>query len=48
MHVYATDDVMPDHASRSTPEDAPYLRRFKTMDAGVRALSMAQVLVRRL
>jgi adenylate kinase family enzyme len=32
MHVYATDDVMPDHASRSTPEDAPYLRRFKTMD----------------
>ena len=32
IHVYATDDVMADHASRSTPEDAPYLRRFKTMD----------------
>lgn len=32
LHVYATDDVMADHASRSTPEDAPYLSRFKTMD----------------
>ena len=32
MHVYATDDVMPDHAARSTPEDAPYLGRFKAMD----------------
>lgn len=32
LHVYATDDVMPDHAGRSTPEDAPYLSRFKTMD----------------
>jgi hypothetical protein len=30
--VYSTDEVMPDHASRSTPEDAPYLSRFTTMD----------------
>lgn len=30
LHVYATDDAMPDHASRSTPEDAPYLSMFKT------------------
>jgi hypothetical protein len=30
--VYATDDVVPDHASRSTLEDAPYLGRFKRMD----------------
>lgn len=29
---YPTDDVMPNHASRSTPENAPYLSRFKTMD----------------
>lgn len=32
LPVYSTDEVMPDHASRSTPEDAPYLSRFKTMD----------------
>jgi hypothetical protein len=32
LHVYSTDEVMPDHASRSTPEDALYLSRFKTMD----------------
>lgn len=31
LHVYSTDEVMPDHASRSTPEDAPYLSRFMTM-----------------
>jgi 2-phosphoglycerate kinase len=32
MQVYATDEVMPDHGSRSTPEDAPNLDSFKTMD----------------
>jgi 2-phosphoglycerate kinase len=32
LHVYSTDEVMPDHASRGTPEDAPYLSRFTTMD----------------
>ncbi|MGH4006715.1 MAG: hypothetical protein ACRDTH_00845 [Pseudonocardiaceae bacterium] len=32
LHVYATDEVMSDHASRSTPEDAPFLSKFKTMD----------------
>jgi 2-phosphoglycerate kinase len=32
LHVYSTDEVMPDHARRSTPGDAPYLSRFKTMD----------------
>lgn len=31
-HVYSTDEVMADHARRSTPEDAPYLSRFTTMD----------------
>lgn len=30
--VYDTDGVMPDHAGRSTPEEAPYLTRFSTMD----------------
>jgi 2-phosphoglycerate kinase len=29
--VYATDDVMADHARRSTKEDAPLLHRFMTM-----------------
>ena len=32
LHVYSTDGVMPDHASRMLPEDAPYLSSFKTMD----------------
>jgi 2-phosphoglycerate kinase len=32
LHVYSTDEAMPDHARRSTPEDAPYLSRFMTMD----------------
>ena len=32
LHVYSTDEVMPDHASRSTSEDAPYLSSFKAMD----------------
>jgi len=32
LHVYSTDDVMPDHASRMLPEDAPYLSSFKAMD----------------
>ncbi|MET8330331.1 hypothetical protein [Streptomyces sp. NPDC005181] len=32
LHLYATDDVMQDHASRSTPEDTPLLSRFKAMD----------------
>jgi 2-phosphoglycerate kinase len=36
LHVYSTDEVMPDHANRSTPEDAPYLSRFKTMDMNER------------
>lgn len=30
--LYATDDVMGDHARRSTPEDAPFLHRFMAMD----------------
>ncbi|MEU4745067.1 hypothetical protein AB0G02_32045 [Actinosynnema sp. NPDC023658] len=32
LHLYATDDVMADHAGRCTPEDAPYLRGFAEMD----------------
>jgi 2-phosphoglycerate kinase len=31
LHVYATDDVMPDHARRSTNEDSPLLHRFMAM-----------------
>ncbi|WP_367318835.1 hypothetical protein [Streptomyces sp. HUAS ZL42] len=33
--VYATDDVMRDHAGRTTPEEAPLLHRFMSMDVDV-------------
>jgi 2-phosphoglycerate kinase len=32
LRVYTTDDVMTDHARRSTHEDAPLLHRFMAMD----------------
>jgi 2-phosphoglycerate kinase len=32
LRVYSTDDVMAEHASRSTPEDCPLLHRFMAMD----------------
>jgi 2-phosphoglycerate kinase len=32
LRVYATDDVMADHARRSTAEDSPLLHRFMAMD----------------
>ena len=32
LRLYATDDVMPDHASRSTPRDSPLLSAFAAMD----------------
>jgi 2-phosphoglycerate kinase len=32
LHLYATDDVMPDHARRSTPVDSPQLAEFAAMD----------------
>src|SRR5215218_11028188 len=32
LRVYATDDVMADHARRSTSEDSPLLHRFMAMD----------------
>jgi 2-phosphoglycerate kinase len=32
LRLYATDDVMSDHATRSTPEDSPFLSEFKAMD----------------
>jgi hypothetical protein len=32
LHVYATDDVMADHAGRSSPEACPLLHRFMAMD----------------
>lgn len=32
LRLYSTDDAMPDHAGRATPEDAPYLSRFTAMD----------------
>lgn len=32
LRLYATDDVMSDHAGRSTPEDSPFLSGFAAMD----------------
>jgi hypothetical protein len=39
LRVYATDDVMPDHGSRSRPQDAPLLSIFKAMDMDERWLN---------
>lgn len=36
LRVYSTDDVMADHARRSSPEQAPLLQRFMTMDMNER------------
>jgi len=32
LQLYATDDVMPDHSRRSTPERCPFLHQFMAMD----------------
>jgi len=32
LRLYATDDVMPDHASRCAPPDCPFLSEFAAMD----------------
>ncbi|KOV92041.1 hypothetical protein ADL02_12340 [Streptomyces sp. NRRL WC-3723] len=37
--LYATDDVMPDHARRTTPEEAPHLHKFIAMDMDERWVS---------
>ena len=39
MYLYATDDVMSDHLSRTTPEESPYLSRFAAMDMDERWLN---------
>jgi len=39
LRVYPTDDVMADHARRSTPEDSPLLHRFMAMDMDERWVS---------
>ncbi len=31
LRLYSTDDVMPDHAARCSPDDAPFLDEFKSM-----------------
>ncbi|MGV9245379.1 hypothetical protein [Streptomyces sp. NPDC003710] len=31
-HLYATDDVMSEHARRTTPKEAPFLHQFMAMD----------------
>ena len=32
LHVYATDEVMADHARRTSYEDSPFLHKFMAMD----------------
>ena len=39
LRVYATDDVMADHARRSTPADSPFLSEFAAMDMDERWVS---------
>jgi len=39
LHLYATDDVMLDHAGRTTPEDSPSLSEFMSMDMDERWLN---------
>src|SRR5262245_22303149 len=39
LAVYSTDDVMADHARRSTPEQSPLLHRFMAMDMDERWLN---------
>ena len=39
MRLYRTDDVMADHARRSTSDDAPLLHRFMAMDMDGRWLN---------
>jgi 2-phosphoglycerate kinase len=39
LHVYATDDVMPDHARRMAPADSPFLTEFAAMDMDERWVS---------
>ena len=39
LTVYATDDVMADHARRTSPEATPHLQRFTAMDMDERWLN---------
>jgi len=39
LQLYATDDVMADHARRSTPDDCPLLHKFMAMDMDQRWLN---------
>lgn len=39
LRLYPTDDVMSEHASRSTPDDCPFLHEFMAMDMDERWVS---------
>ena len=41
LRLYATDDVMADHARRTSPEDSPLLHKFMAMDMDARWVSRA-------
>lgn len=45
LAVYSTDDAMGDHATRTTPDDAPYLHRFLGMTMDERWLGTPQDMV---
>ena len=45
LHVYATDDVMTDHARRSIPEDSPLLHSFMAMDMDERWVNRSSELM---
>ena len=43
LHVYATDEVMRDHARRSTPGKAPFLTSFMLMNMNERWLNRSPI-----
>ncbi len=43
LYVYSTDVVMPDHAGRMLPKEAPYLASFKNMDMDERWVNRSPV-----
>jgi 2-phosphoglycerate kinase len=45
LRLYATDDVMADHASRSSPENSPMLSEFAAMDMDERWLNRSPELM---
>lgn len=45
LHLYKTDDVMAEHARRSTPETCPFLQEFMAMDMDQRWLNRSPAIM---